>query len=257
MSRNPQIAARFWAAASVLDSGQPNLFPRRMETSIPSALPATIIPLSRLTISDVRSWLSRHRIALTVTAADRQLRGCLVAYRGHALIFVDEDDPFDELQLTLAHEAAHLLCHYLIPREQAIARLGAGIVDVLDGQRMARPEERLAGVLSGCPIGQYQHLAGRTTDAIQADLQEAEAEADLLAFELLAPMAAVLVACRQDGVPMRSPDVASILERDFGVPAWAAAHHAERIVRQYGSRTPNWLQGLRTVVGRKSDNDGE
>src|SRR5262249_24511133 len=153
------------------------------------ALPVSVVKIRQLTASRAADWAGRAGLSLPPANDDRPIRGYLVAARGNGLIFADESEGDEELQFTLAHESAHFICHYHRPRRVAAARLGPGIQDVLDGLRSATSEERLAGVLRGCPIGQYRHLFGRSADGGFREQHSAQAErdADLVAFELMVP----------------------------------------------------------------------
>src|SRR5439155_24692013 len=121
--------------------------------------------------------------------------GCLVANRGHGIIFVCGADPPDEQRLTIAHETGHFLKHYLIPRERVLEALGEAITPVLDGVREATPEERVLGVLSGVRVGAHVHLVPRQ-GAGDSRIAIAEDEADDLGLELLAPREALLAYLR-------------------------------------------------------------
>jgi hypothetical protein len=181
---------------------------------------------------------------------DRPLRGCLVAFRGRGLVFVEGNDDATEIQLTLAHEAAHFLCHYVAPRDDAIARLGPQILEVLDGIRAPTNEERLAGVLRGCPIGQYRHLMSRnhTGAVLSVDVERAETEADLVALELLAPADAVARLCRQQKGHVDEMIALGVLKREFQIPSWGAKLQAQVVIRRHGGRRSAWLAGLGSVV---------
>jgi hypothetical protein len=67
------------------------------------ALPVSIIPLPRLQLASIENWLRRYQIPYRFPCANRRVRGCLVAYKGCGLIFVDETDTPDERRLTLAN----------------------------------------------------------------------------------------------------------------------------------------------------------
>jgi hypothetical protein len=151
---------QFWDAVAATFPKAEERFPRQLETAIPAALPLAIVSIRDLRTSIVIDWLARLSVNTRDFGPDRPLRGCLVAFQGRGLIFVESADTPDEIQLTLAHETAHFLRHYVAPRDRAIARIGATILEVLDGLRAPSSEERLAGVLRGCSIGQYRHMSG-------------------------------------------------------------------------------------------------
>ena len=119
------------------------------------ALPLAVVKLPRLGLADLRSWLRDRGIDICPDLRHRPLRACLVARAGQGFVFVDGADPYDEQRLSLAHEIAHYLRDYWIPRERALAALGDDIADVLDGRRQPSTEERLAGVLRGVRVGRF------------------------------------------------------------------------------------------------------
>ncbi|WP_157182264.1 ImmA/IrrE family metallo-endopeptidase [Methylobacterium sp. WSM2598] len=165
----------------------------------------------------------------------RPLRGCLVADAGKALILVDADDPEDEQRMTVAHEVAHLLLHYLKPREDAMTAFGSGIVTVLDRTRPPTLGERLSSALRNVPIEPYRHAMDRGT-AHRREVDAMEDEADDLAVELLAPW--------RELQAMRGVRPGALRER-FGLPAPVAARLAVLI-------TPtSTTSGVLGLFGRK------
>src|SRR5207249_2815090 len=151
-----EVAQRFWAHARL-----PMTYPRDIEHAVALVLPLAIVKLPALTTKDVTDWLASHDVVIHVNSEPLILMGCLVANRGHGIVFACGGDPPDEQRLTVAHEAAHFLRHYLMPREQVLRALGGTIAPVLDGERDATPEERIAGLLSGVRVGAHVHLLPR------------------------------------------------------------------------------------------------
>jgi hypothetical protein len=210
---DPRPAARaFWELV-----GAPEPFPRRLRGAIAQTLPIAIISLPRLTLSAVADWLARHGAHTITVLTNRGVRGCLFAQKGHAFIFLDGTLDAAEERVTLGHELAHFLRHYMEPRSAALALLGPAIQGVLDGDRPASPAERLSGVLRYVPIGFYQQALKRfdagTPDGPTLQL---EIEADLLAFELLAPSHRLMAATAPGESCRRA------VEDDYGLPAYAA-----------------------------------
>jgi hypothetical protein len=246
--RAADLASEFWSEAEKLFPNASALVPRRLDNAIPAALPVAIVMLSSLSVLGVSSWMRRARGVFLVTPApDRPLRGCLVAFRGNGIIFADRDDAAGEIQLTLAHEAAHFICHYVLPRRRAVERLGPSILEVLDGHRSPRKEELLAGVLRECPIGEYRHLIERNGTAKGA-VEREETEADLLGLELLAPAKAVAAKCRDDAGRIKQLNLLHVLEQQYQIPAWGARVQANIIMSKYGHRESRWLKGLRETA---------
>jgi hypothetical protein len=159
---------------------------------------------------------------------DRELHGCLVARAGRGLIFVDETDHENERRFTVAHEAAHFVLEYLVPRQRAMDHFGPGIAAVLDGARPPSLAERLSAVLDSVPIGVRIHLMERSESGsvCRWDVLEAEAHADRLALELLAPEPAVRRALKTSGATTTDDAVAFVKDR-FGLPSHGARAYVE------------------------------
>jgi hypothetical protein len=210
-----ELAEAFWNEAGVAGP-----WPRDLRTAALNALPLSIEELPGLGVLRVADWLRDAGSTCPELGPDRRLRGCLVACDGHGIVFLDAGDPEDEQRFTLAHEIAHFLRDYRRPRQRAVALLGPGILDVLDGRRPARPDERLHGVLRGVPVGVHRHLLARADRGpLSPAVAQAEREADRLAFELLAP------AARLRGLT----DAGRLRQRliaEYGLPVEAACRYA-------------------------------
>ena len=159
-----------------------------------------------------------------------------VACAGQGFIFLDGADPGDEQRLSLAHEIAHYIRDYWIPRERALAALGDEIADVLDGLRPPSADERLAGVLRGVRVGVFTHLMERGTDGVvdKISVLAAEDAADRLALELLAPRNEVLARLDAAGTEWKAPaafeKAAELLRNEFGLPLLAAERYSDVLV---------------------------
>jgi hypothetical protein len=223
-------AEAFWRTA-----GPHNGFPRDIERAIAYALPLAIVRLPQLTVGSVAEWLRSRGIAAPSQQGCRPLRGCLFAYRGHGLVFIDGRDPTNEVRLVLAHEVAHFILHHLEPRQRALATLGETALEVLDGLRLPTPQERLAGVLGDIRLGDYLHAMARDDDGgiRSGPIAGMEAEADILGFELLAPVNEVgRRLSLEDARPERAA-IACVLEEQFGLPRRAAEAWARQIAARY------------------------
>src|SRR5882762_3284226 len=137
------IAKEFWRNAGLSDR-----FPRNMERAITNALPAAVVYLPRLWTSTVDQWLTDRQLAVRVAAHRQRLRGCMLAYRGRGIIFIDGTDPESEQRFSLAHETAHLLVDYFRPRHQIVTKLGESSIEVLDGLRPPLLAERIDACLA-------------------------------------------------------------------------------------------------------------
>jgi hypothetical protein len=227
-----ELAHRFWTEA-----GGAEPFPRRLRDTIQSTLPIAIQTLPQLSVNQVLAWLRRRGIAPSVHTTERRLRGCMVAGGGYGFLFLDADDPADEQRFTLAHELAHFLRDYWEPRRRLAAAFGSKVLEVCDGLRPARPEERLHALLRDLPLGLQVHLLHRE-DYRPASRQEEEAEeaADLLALELLAPASAVLA--RTNCTTKTA--LQCHLQAGYGLPSGAAAQYAALLLPPPPPADPIW-----------------
>lgn len=209
------LAEGFWAKA-----GRPPAFPRDL-TAAARALPLSVIELDGVSVAAVRRWFERLGLPAPPDEPDRPLRACLVALTGDGFAFIDRRDDPAERRFSLAHEIGHYLRDYLTPRAAVAAKLGAAALEVLDGARPPTPAERLHAVLRGAAVGPFAHLLRRDDSGRPLTPAEraAEAAADRLAFELLAPLDAV-------GEPASRAELTERLVCEFGLPPAPAAAYA-------------------------------
>ena len=239
-----RIVEEFWSKA-----GGREPFPRNLEQPILWGLPLAILKLPRLWVRDVEAWLEQRGVPFRLGCADRPLRGCLVAYGGRGCVLLDGADPEDERRFSLAHEAAHFLLDYVKPRERAVARLGAAILEVFDGLRGPTVDERVDAVLGHASIGVHTHLMERQPDGVLGcgRIAGAESRADRLALELLAPAGEAQrrvarfrrPSTFQGGVAL----AVEVLTGDFGMPTAMAEPYAKLIIRSWrgGPSFREWL----------------
>lgn len=234
----------FWKRAG----GEPRKFPRNIEPALLTALPVAIIHLPKLGISAVEDWLAIRNATYRFACKDRPLRGCLIAFAGRALIFVDGTDSEGERRFTVAHEAAHFLCDYLHPRQQAIATFGPDIIEVLDGGRLPTAAERLHSVLRSVPIGIHADLLDRTAGEAQVAerIFRSENRADKIAFALVAPPHAVIAASDTAARPFerRAKSMIDQLVFKFGLPEQVAKAYSSSLLKTIG-KGPLWAESLR------------
>jgi hypothetical protein len=182
-SRTEKVAASFWQRAGGREQfGSPVNIGAASE----KVLPVSVVPVTDLDTSAIGKILGRIGAAAWHDNSPRALRGCLIADAGAAIILVEANDSAEEQRFTVAHEVAHLILHYLGPREDAVMALGSGIIPVLDRMRPPTFGERLSAALRNFPMEPFQHAMDRTqrhTERIEA----IEAEADDLGVELIAP----------------------------------------------------------------------
>src|SRR5712692_3347921 len=90
-------------------SGDIETYPRNLERSLAFALPVVLVKLPHLRLWDIERWLQARGVGYQFNCQSRAVCGCLVAFGGKGMIFVDGSDPDDERRFTLAHEIAHFM----------------------------------------------------------------------------------------------------------------------------------------------------
>jgi hypothetical protein len=206
--------------------------PVRLDRAVARTLPLAIHHIPALTTAHIASILARIGAPIAIDAGARPLRGCLVADVGVGLILVDSEDPEEEQRLTIAHETAHFLLHYLALRDCALAGLGRHLIAVLDRTRPPTQAELLSSALRDLPLGPFRHAITRNGDRPRGPVATMEAEADDLAIELLAPWRLVR--------SLENSNADTIATR-FGIPLNIAARLASMAV---GSTTELGVTGL-------------
>lgn len=235
MARHPSedVANAFWERAG----GRARFgSPVDIELAAARVLPVAVHRVAGLDTKIVACLLSHIGSDSWLDGTPRRLRGCLIADAGKALILIDRDDPEDEQRMTAAHEVAHLLLHYLRPREEAVAAFGPGILAVLDRTRPATLGEKLSAALRDVPIEPFRHAMDRIRIKHAGAIATMEDEADELAIEFLAPW--------HDLQPMRGAAPGTLRER-FGLPAPVAARLAAMV------RPSPRSSGVMSLFGRK------
>lgn len=231
-----RIAERFWVESGFAPSTAPS-----MEQAASWAIPVRFSVQPDLSIRTIQRWVDDHGLRVRFEEADRPLRGCAVASLGHGLVFVDQSDPADEREFTVAHEVAHLLLDYFAPREFSQRLIGPAGHAVFDGTRAATHDEHLAAALSGHALLPFIHLLARdATHGASAAVLAREALADELACELLAPTTDVLHA-----LPVGWDQAAAqrTLTDSFTLPPAPAAEYARRLVRRFAP-SPTFVDWL-------------
>jgi hypothetical protein len=224
-----QLVAEFWEQV-----GYHEPFPRTLERAIMSTTPVFVVKVHhcRLDTRYVQDWLRDRNVSLPAPWKQRTLNGCLVAYRGEAAIFLDGTLSADEARVTIAHEFGHFLAEYEWPRMRAWRRLGESVVEILDGDRLPTPNERIAATLADVQLGVYVHYMDRTNDlAGRALVSRVERTADIVAAELVAPQHAVVAKMNENAV-LNYASVTALLCGHFGLPALYAEWYAKRLLEQ-------------------------
>ncbi|MCI0695708.1 ImmA/IrrE family metallo-endopeptidase [candidate division KSB1 bacterium] len=227
------VAETFWREA-----GPFQRWPCDLERVIALTFRLAIITLPSLNLQRIENWLEKRGTPYEFPCENRHVRGCIVAYRGSGLIFIDGSDPIEERRFTLAHEVAHFLLDYYTPRESARARLGDGILEVLDGLRPPTIDERIEGVLSSISIAPYVHLMEQrgAVKLQRATIWQAENRADELALEILAPVKTVYsglaAICTGFSYFACFESAKQTLIEKYGLPKLIAHGYAQQIAHQ-------------------------
>ena len=231
-----EAAQGFWSRAGFASAA-----PHDLRRAVLWALPIDVVEIPQLSVGRVREWLSAQGVQDDVVDArvrDRLLRACVVARSACGLLMIDQGDAESEQRFSLAHELAHFLRHYIHRRDQAVKQLGPGILQVLDGFRPPTTEERVHAVLARFRLGAHVHLMERTaTGHSTSVISHAEREADLLAFELLAPSAEILDAVSGVRAVHQRSRITELLTTRWGLPEGPATDYASML-------TPERPEGL-------------
>lgn len=225
------LARDFWAGMGCHDT-----FPRAIEPAAPLKLPLVIAKQALITAQTAKNWLQQRGIVVPLPNDRRDLYGCLVAHSGYGFIFVCDADSPAEQRLTIAHEVAHFLIDYHVPRRQVMRALGAAMAEVLDGKRPPTPSERAAAILSHVRLGAHVHLLPRPGSSDEADgvIAQVEDRADRLALELVAPRACIgdVLSRLVEPVGVTPDDIRLGLAAYFGLPPHVFDEVVQRLFRR-------------------------
>jgi hypothetical protein len=252
------LAHAFWAGTGLQDT-----FPRDIERAIAMKLPLALVKLPQLNTKTIGQWLERRRILTPLARLcrrraqpflldPRDLFGSLVAYRGYGIIFVCGADDQAEQRLTVAHEVAHFLVDYMLPRQQVIQALGEHITEVPDGLRKATPAEHASAILSHLRLGAHTHLLLRhdQDEDAQGVIAAVEDRAERLARELVALQERVHAVLRElsSRATVDSEHTCSALAAYFGLPPYTLCG----IFSTINQRHPvSFLADMREVLRRR------
>lgn len=216
----------FWNSSGFTPS-----FPVEIERCIAICLPVAIIRLPKLSLRYIERWLNNHNVSFSFNCNNRLIRGCLLAFKGSGLIFVDGSDPLNEIRFSIAHETAHFLIDYWFPRQKAKKFFGNNILDVLDGFRPPEINENLSSLLSYIPIGYHKDVIERENQNDEQAFRtwKIESRADRLAYSLLAPQREVMKGISLDhpNYETRKYNLSERLISQFDLPVDAAGEYAD------------------------------
>lgn len=236
-----QIAEAFWNSA-----GGRSTPPNDIAPLVSRTLPVSIVLLPTLSITTIERWLAARDVPYHFLCHNRALCGCLVAARGHGVIFADLNDPPAERRFTVAHEVAHFLLDYDALRRRALDLFGEAIRTAIDGEREMTPTERIDAVLSSTPLGVFFNLMARNTQGSvdHSSILRAENRADRLALELLAPANEVLARLPNTNLQQfeRAQSISDLLVKEYGLPRTVARTYAVALLpNQAHASTAQWL----------------
>jgi hypothetical protein len=238
-----EAVEQFWRRC-----GEVEPFPRSLEGAVALALPAALVKLSGPMLRDIERWLERRGVPLSFGCRSRAVRGCLIAFGGRGLIFVDGADPDDERRFTVAHEVGHFIVDYWLVREAAISKFGEQVTEVFDGLRPPSLTERVHALLADAPLGVYSNLMERdgAGSTAHSEVWGIEDRADRVALALLAPPEEVLSRADISAASFeeRQGSLTGVLREHFGLPASVASAYATTLLADT-DRGHSWVESLR------------
>jgi hypothetical protein len=226
-------------AAQLAENWGATSFPRELADQLPFYWSLNIQRLPRLTIAAIGRWFGERGLPNPMAnTPDRSLFGCLLAHKGHGLIFLDSAADDAEQRFTLAHEFSHYLLDHELPRSEALAALGEDVRPILDGERRPTAEERLEALRQWVDVQPFHHLMQREAGGQFMDLRtsRAELDADLLALELLAPHRLVIERCGIDRYDAMIERLLPLLTATFGLPSAIAQSYAAQLAGHFGKQ---------------------
>lgn len=229
-SETRKLAAFFWKRA-----GRRVPYPRELWMPIQRAFPVSIRQIKGLSVSLVYEELSLLGCEEPPGSPDRKLRGCLVAFKGNGIIFLDPSDPPADKRFSLAHEAAHFIIDHWGPRNAVAREINPEALDVFDGEREPTVAERFKGISRGVMIRPFEHFMDRSADGDirLSPVLLAEDKADRLALELLAPAATVIEDQKGSRKPASEVNLATVLSDKFGLPQSVAVSYGKYLFSKY------------------------
>nr|WP_141326358.1 MULTISPECIES: ImmA/IrrE family metallo-endopeptidase [Myxococcus] len=188
------------------------------------------VALPRFTPQTAQDWLSRRSPGQWFTTQDHDLHGFMAWWRGHGILFFDNQRKDAEQRFTIVHEVAHFVLEEWLPRRRALSIFGPEILPVLDGERAPSPEEALTLFFEQVPLNLRTDLMARDGSGGYAsrDVVVAEHRADRVALELLAPVERVLPLVKQ----LSREDAINSLRFQFHLPVEKATEYVDGLRRR-------------------------
>lgn len=243
-NESQEIIKTFWELV-----GEKEAFPRMLERSISLALPVALVKLPHLDLHIIENWLLSRNVQYLFDCDNRAVRGCLVAFGGKGIVFVDGTDTSTELRFTVAHETAHFLIDYWHPRKKSSMKYGVSILEVIDGFREPSIDERVYSIINGTPIGIFTNLMERKLQSENIDIWLVENRADKIAIALLAPPNEVFkeIDIASRSFNERRHEIVSVLISNFGLPDYVALPYGIDLLKSLG-KGPSWAESIRLAM---------
>ena len=238
-----QIAKSFWEDAVVTPHYPIGI--TLLEQAICLSKNLTVVKLSKLTAAKIADWFYQKQVNIELQNDNgRLLYGYLYAHHGAGFTFLNGFEPPEEQCFTLAHELAHFILDYEVPRQRAVRTHGESILEVLDGLRPPTIQEQLSGILTGISVKPLSHLLDTPASGgfQRLKIWKVEDRADQLGLEILAPIQSIAGDVRKHQVSRRFDDmkefIEEILAKKYGLPATVIPPYANHLAHSFtGGRT--------------------
>lgn len=209
-----------------------------------------IFEIKDLSYFRLKSWYASNLPALgqkiLLPPEDRKLHGFFDHWKNQGLLFLNKDDDPPEKCFSLAHELAHFLIEYDRHRKRAIEAMGEERAAEFLEQRTTT-NERTKGLLHGVSFGPFPHFLemDRQSGFHRYGIAVAERNADLLAYELLAPRRDMRERTTSKRFYPAKEEAYQVLIRDFQLPKKQAATYAYDLAEELtgGPSFEDFLKG--------------
>lgn len=198
-----QLAKAFWKA-SLLEINFP-ISTTLLEQAILLTEPIAVVKLNKLSLLEISKYFTARGNNINCPLDSKELYGFILSYNGYTYIFLNGTESAEEQRFTLAHEFAHYLLDYKLPRQSIIEKSGVAIIDALNNKRDFTAEEKLLALVQDYSLKAFTYLldAPATSAFERLHVWKAENKADELAMELLAPYTNILQDISRDGIVRR------------------------------------------------------
>lgn len=195
-----QVAKAFWKA-SLLEIKFP-ISTTLLEQAILLTEPIAVIKLNKLNLLEISKYFTARGNSISCPLDNKELYGFILSHNGYTYIFLNGTESVQEQRFTLAHEFAHYLSDYKLPRQSIIEKCGVSIIEALNNKRHFTTEEKLLALVQGYSLKAFTYLldASATSAFERLHVWKAENKADELAMEILAPYTHILQDINRDSI---------------------------------------------------------